>query len=239
MNSLGYLVTVTGLMNGLNPCALGLMITFLGYLVVFSRDGKNYMDSPKGDLRTRLRGNDRNKDVLVLGGFYLFGVMVTYLLLGLVFYKLAHGLERNVWVGSVKYVLALALGVFGLMQIFGIELMMPKKLSVWFGKLMKGVSGPVSVLVGGLMAVISAPCTLPVYVGTAMVLARSGMAPIETLAYFMYYNVLFVLPLLVVLVLVYKGREIVDMKEWGHKSEKGLKIVGGVLLLILGWWVVK
>ena len=54
MESLGYLVTVTGLMNGLNPCALGLMITFLGYLMVFG--GKKKKD----------------KNILILGGFYLF-----------------------------------------------------------------------------------------------------------------------------------------------------------------------
>lgn len=228
MESLGYLVTVTGLMNGLNPCALGLMITFLGYLMVFG--GKKKKD----------------KSVLVLGGFYLFGVVLTYLLLGLVFYKLAYGLQRSVWVGLVKYVLGAALFFFGLMQIkevvwpesmFKIE--MPKKLSVWFGKLMKMINGPISILVGGLTAIMSAPCTLPVYVGTAMVLTRSGMAPLKTLVYFLYYNLLFVLPLIFVLVLVYKGKEVVEMKEFGHKSEKILRLIGGGLLLFLGWWVIR
>ncbi|MBU1071233.1 GAP family protein [Patescibacteria group bacterium] len=219
MEFIGYLVTVTGLMNGLNPCALGLMMTFLGYLMVF--------------------GGKKNKDksVLVLGSLYLFGVVITYLLLGLVFYKLAYGLQRSVWVGAVKYVLASIVFVFGLVQIFGIELSMPKKLSVWFGSLMKKLNGPISILVGGLTAVISAPCTLPVYVGTAMVLARSGMEPVKTLLYFIYYNILFVLPLLVVLILVYKGKRVVEMKEWSHKSERVLKIVGGVVLLFLSWFI--
>jgi cytochrome c biogenesis protein CcdA len=221
MESLGYLVTVTGLMNGLNPCALGLMVTFLGYLMVFS--GKKKKD----------------KNVLVLGGFYLFGVVMTYLLLGLVFYKLAYGLQRSVWVGVFRYVLGGLIFAFGLIQITGVQIKMPKKLSGWFFKLMKKVNGPMAVLVGSLTSVISAPCTLPVYVGTAMVLSRSGMAPIKTLVYFLYYNLLFVLPLLVVLVLVYKGKEVVEMKEWGHKSEKFLRVVGGALLLYLGWWVIR
>lgn len=228
MDSLGYLVTITGLMNGLNPCALGLMVTFLGYLVVFAP--------------TQGRGSGekkKDKSVLALGGLYLFGVVMVYLLLGLVFYKLAYGLQRNVWLGMVKYVLGGLMIVFGLVQITGIQIKMPKKLSTWFFGLMKKVNGPVAILVGSLTAVISAPCTLPVYVGTAMVLSRSGMAPVKTLAYFLYYNLIFVLPLLVVLVLVYKGKEVVEMKEWGHKSEKFLRVVGGALLLYLGWWVIR
>jgi cytochrome c biogenesis protein CcdA len=228
MESLGYLVTVTGLMNGLNPCALGLMITFLGYLMVFG--GKKKKD----------------KNILILGGLYLFGVVITYLLLGLVFYQLAYGLQRSVWVGLVKYVLAFLLFVFGLMQIneglwpdSKFKIKTPKNLNVWFGRLMKKINGPVAILVGGLTAVISAPCTLPVYAGTAMVLARSGMVSVKILGYFVYYNLLFVLPLLTVLILVYKGREVVDMKEFGHRSEKFLRVVGGVLLLLLGWWMIE
>lgn len=219
MESLGYLVTVTGLMNGLNPCALGLMMTFLGYLMVFGGKKKN------------------DKNILVLGGLYLFGVIVTYLLLGLVFYNLAYVLQRSVWIGAVKYVLASIIFVFGLMQIFGVELPMPRKFSVWLEKLMKKINGPVSILVGGLTAIISAPCTLPVYVGTATVLAGSGMEPVKTLFYFIYYNLLFVLPLLVVLILVYKGKRVMEMKEWGHKNEKIMKIVGGIVLLFLSWFI--
>jgi len=238
MESLGYLVTVTGLANGLNPCALGLMMTFLGYLMVFSPT------QGRGSKEEGRRKKDKN--ILVLGGLYLFGVVLAYLLLGLVFYRLAYGLERSVWVGSVKYVLGGLLIFFGLMQLKEVlwpdspfKLEMPKSLSKWFSSLMKKINGPVAVLVGGLTAIISAPCTLPVYVGTAMVLTRSGMAPIKTLAYFLYYNLLFVLPLLLALVLVYKGKEVMEMKEFGHKSEKVLRFVGGALLLYLGWWVIK
>lgn len=221
MKSLGYLITVTGLMNGLNPCALGLMMTFLGYLVIFG--GKRKKD----------------KQILLLGGLYVFGVILTYLLLGVVFYRLAYSLQRSVWLRSVKYVLGGLIFAFGLMQITGIELKMPNRLGVCFDKLMKKITGLMAVLVGGLTAVISAPCTLPVYVGMATVLVGSGLAPIKILVYFLYYNLLFALPLLAILWLVYKGKEIVEMKEWGHRNEKMLKFFGGMLLLFLGWWVIR
>jgi cytochrome c biogenesis protein CcdA len=228
MESLGYLVTITGLMNGLNPCALGLMMTFLGYLMVFAPTQGRVSDERR-----------KNKNVLVLGGLYLFGVVITYLLLGLVFYQLAYGLQRNVWVGSVKYVLGGLIFIFGLVQITGVQISMPKKMSRWFLQLMKKINKPMAFLVGSLTSIISAPCTLPVYAGTAMVLARSGMGMTKTLIYFLYYNLLFVLPLLVVLVLVYKGKEVAEMKELGHRSERFLRILGGVLLLFLSWWMVR
>jgi cytochrome c biogenesis protein CcdA len=224
----GYLVTVAGLTGGLNPCALGLMMTFLGYLMVFG--GK--------------KNGDRG--VLAMGGLYLFGVVLMYVFLGLVFYRLAYDWQRSVVVDVVKYSLFGVLFAFGLIQISeGVwpktrfKLEMPKMLSVWFGRLMKRMSGPISVLVGSLTTLIAAPCTLPGYVGMALVLTRSSMAPIRVLMYFLYYNLLIVLPSILVLVLVYKGKQITEMKEWGHRWERLLKILGGVMLLFLSWWVIK
>lgn len=221
MESLGYLVTISGFMGGLNPCSLGLMMMFLGYLMIFGNKKK------------------RSGEILVLGGFYLLGVVMTYLLLGLVFYRLAYGLQRSVWLGMVKYVLAIVIFGFGLLQIVGKKIEMPKKMSRWFSKLMKRVGKPAAVLTGGLTAIVSAPCTLPVYVGTAMVLAGSGMSQVRMALYFLYYNLLFVLPLAVILGLVYKGGELMEMKEWSHKNERVLRLLGGLALLFLAWWVIK
>ena len=58
---------LAALTNGLNPCGIGMMITFLGYLLVFGQSKKD-------------------KYFLVkLGVVYITAVFVTYLFIGLLF----------------------------------------------------------------------------------------------------------------------------------------------------------
>jgi cytochrome c biogenesis protein CcdA len=65
------ILTATALANGINPCGIGMMITFLGYLLVFGGRSKD------------------KKWIYKIGFTYVLTVFVTYLLLGLVFYSAA------------------------------------------------------------------------------------------------------------------------------------------------------
>jgi len=87
------------------------------------------------------------------------------------------------------------------------------------------------------VTVLETPCSLPLYVGTATVLSNSGLAWPIIVAYFLYYNFLFVLPLLVVLFVVWRGKRIVEIKEWEHKAEKWMKLSLGSLLLLMSFWL--
>ncbi len=104
-------------------------------------------------------------------------------------------------------------------------------------KLIEKVSIPGVILLGFLVTILETPCSLPLYVGTATVLSNSGLAWPIIVAYFLYYNFLFVLPLLVVLYVVWRGKKIVEIKEWEHKAEKWMKLSLGSLLLLMSLWL--
>ncbi len=103
--------------------------------------------------------------------------------------------------------------------------------------LVERVSYPATILLGIMVTVLETPCSLPLYVGTATVLANSGLPLVLVIGYFIYYNLLFVLPLIVVLFLVWKGKELVEMKEWEHRAEKWMKLSIGLLLLAVSGWL--
>ena len=234
------LVTLAGLADGINPCAIGMMVLLLGYLLVFGaqtaqKNGKLKIDNGK------LQGQ---KLVLKLGIIYIVSVFVTYLAIGLVFYKLVFQIQQVVEAGIVNRVVGTVLGLAGLIMIKDfmwpdspIHLRIPGASKEKLMGLIEKVSVPTTILLGVAVTILETPCSLPLYVGTATVLANSGMAFPLVVAYFLYYNFLFVLPLIIVLIVVWQGKRIVEMKEWEHKAEKWMKLSLGTLLLLVSGWL--
>lgn len=227
MINLGVL-TIAAITNGLNPCGIGLMITFLGYLLVFGE------------------GEKKKKWILTLGAVYILSVFVTYLLTGILFYGAAYYLQRW-WLASVfKYIIGILVLGAGLIQIkdvfwqdLPVHLRMPMKGFEKLNTLMMKASLPMTAVVGFLTTVFATPCMLPLYVGTATVLARSGLPMAGILFYFVYYNLIFILPLILILLVMSGGREIVSMKEWEHKNIKWMRLLLGVAMLVVAWLIVK
>lgn len=217
------ILTATALANGLNPCGIGMLITFLGYLLVFGGKGKE-----KGWL-------------MKTGVVYIGTVFVTYLLLGLVFYQVAFYMQRWWLAGAFKQILGTLIALAGLIQLkdvfwqdFPIHLRMPRIGFEKINKLMAKTSLGVTVLIGVLTTVFSTPCMLPLYIGTTAVIARSGLPMITVLGYFFYYNFIFILPLIVILISMVSGKQVVEMKEWEHKNTAWMRSLLGVSLVIMG-----
>ncbi|HOX96497.1 MAG TPA: hypothetical protein PLI45_03910 [Candidatus Woesebacteria bacterium] len=219
-------LTIAALTNGLNPCGIGMMITFLGYLLMFGAKEKD------------------KKWILKIGIVYVMSVFVTYLIMGLLFYGMAYYLQRWWLAGVFKYIVGAMLCLAGLVQIkdaffpsLPIHLRMPMKGFEKLIKMMAKASVEVTILIGILTTVFSSPCMLPLYVGTTAVIARSGLAMGGVLGYFLYYNLIFILPLIAILVIMVGGKRVVEMKEWEHKYTKWMRFLLGLILLAVGIWI--
>jgi cytochrome c biogenesis protein CcdA len=220
------LLTAAALTNGLNPCGIGMMITFLGYLLVFGGKGKE------------------KNFILKTGLVYITAVFVTYLLTGLLFYGVAYYIQRW-WLATVfKYIVGGALAIAGSIQLkdvffpdMPIHLRMSMKGFEKLTKLMAKASMGVTILIGFLTTVFATPCMLPLYVGTTAMIARSGLPMVNVLGLFFYYNLIFILPLIVILLVMAGGRKVVEMKEWEHKYTKWMRFILGAALIAVGVWI--
>lgn len=220
-------LTVAALVNGLNPCGIGMMITFLGYLLIFG-EGK------------------KRPNLWLLGVVYIWAVFAAYLTIGLLFYNLAFYLQR-LWLASVfKYLIGGAVGLFGLAQLISafwpdgpIHLRMGQHGSRLIERMLSRMSLPMAFLVGVAVTAFSTPCMLPLYVGTATVLSSSGLSTLAVLGYFLYYNLIFISPLIVVLVVMAGSKNVVLLKEWSHKYERWIRLVMGAVMLLVGYLIVK
>lgn len=230
-------LTGAALTNGLNPCGVGMMITFLGYLMVF---GSKNSKSQSASWRTK------NSNILLMGVVYIWAVFAAYLLMGLFFYGAAFYLQR-MWIAQYfKWIIGLGVALAGLIQLkdalwpnLPIHLRMGDWGSRVIEKLLSKASVPMAALTGLATTAFSTPCMLPLYVGTAAVLSSAGLPMWQVLLYFVYYNLIFVGPLFVVLFVMVRGRDVVMMKEWTHKYEKWIRGVMGLAMLLVGYLIVR
>lgn len=227
------ILTGAALVNGLNPCGIGLMITFLGYLLVFGG-------------RATTGGHPYMGKIFRDGFLYILSVFVTYLILGLFFYGLAYYLQR-LWLAQIfKYILGGVMMVVGLIQLkdvfwehFPIHLRMSGKAYEKLNYLMMRSGSWVGVVVGVLTTVFATPCMLPVYIGTTSYIARSGLPIVLVLGYFLYYNLIFISPLIIILLVMIGGKQVVEMKEWEHKYSKWFRLILAIMLLTMGLFIIK
>lgn len=218
------MITVAGLVDGINPCAIGMMVMLLGYLLVFA---------------------NKPDRVIKTGLLYIGTVFATYLVVGLGLYSFVSQFDLTGGAKVLNYVVGGVLLIAGLIQFkdfLGIEggphLRIPTASKERLQRLVEKVSYPTTVLLGILVTLLETPCSLPIYVGTATILSQSGMAFPLIVGYFLYYNFLFVLPLIVVLVIMWRGRRLVEMKEWEHKAKRWMHLGLAIVLLSMGIWLV-
>lgn len=219
-------LTGAALTNGLNPCGIGMMITFLGYLMVF--------------------GGKKKGKVLALGVVYIWSVFAAYLLIGLFFYGAAFYLQR-LWIAQYfKWFIGLAVGLAGLIQLKDSlfpELPIHLRMGDWGSRVIENLlskaSIPMAALTGLATTAFSTPCMLPLYVGTATVLSNAGLPMWQVLLYFIYYNLIFIGPLFVVLFIMVRGKDVVMMKEWSHKYERWIRGVMGLVMILVSYLIVR
>lgn len=217
------MITVAGLVDGINPCAIGMMVMLLGYLLVFA---------------------NKPERVLKTGLLYVGTVFVTYLVVGLGLYSFVSQFDLSGGARILNYFVGGALTIAGIIQFkdfLGIEagphLRIPTTSKQRLQSMVEKVSYPTTIVLGILVTLLETPCSLPIYVGTATILSQSGMPFILVILYFLYYNFLFVLPLIIVLIVMWRGRRIVEVKEWEHKAKKWMHLTLSVVLLVMGIWL--
>lgn len=217
------MITIAGLVDGINPCAIGMMVMLLGYLLVFAK---------------------KPERVLKTGLLYVGTVFITYLVVGLGLYSFVSQFDLTGGAKLLNYVLGCVLTLAGLIQFkdfLGIEvgphLRIPTASKGRLQSLVEKVSYPTTIVLGVLVTLLETPCSLPIYVGTATILSQSGMAFPLVMLYFLYYNFLFVFPLIVVLVVMWRGQKLVEMKEWEHKAKKWMHLALAIVLMAMGGWL--
>jgi len=228
-------IFAAGIVDGINPCAIATMI----FLVSF--------------LATRKRSR---REILTIGMCFTASVFLTYLLLGIGAFKAITALEHYRWLSkAIRWSavgLALIVGIVSFVDAFrfrisrktqDIAIQLPKAVKQRIHKVISGnLSGTQlatgAIVTGFLVTLLEAVCTGQVYLPTIILMTKQHGLRFIGWLYLIFYNILFVLPLLAVMVLTYFGLKWDRLAKVTQKYLALLKVLLGVVLFALAAFLV-
>jgi len=208
-------VVVTALVDSVNPCAIGVMLLLVTYLA-------------------RLRS--QKKRMILVGSIYIAAVYIAYFLIGigLLMFLQKFGLAEPV--GIFVGILIIGAGILEIKDFFwygqGFSLTIPARYVAPIKKYARKGTIPAVIALGFLVAAVELPCTGGPYLAITAILAKDFQW--VALWYLLLYNLIFVMPLIVILVLSYFGASVPKMKAWKMKYRKWMRLAIGIVLIALG-----
>ena len=203
--------------DAINPCAFAVLIILL----------------------TTILASGTKKRTLFAGIAFTASIYISYFLMGIGLYSAiqAAGLTRTFY--SIVAVLAIMVGLFNLKDYlwYGKWFVMEVPMS-WRPKmksLIKGVTSvPGAFLIGFVVSLFLLPCTSGPYIVILGLLAETATKNTAFLL-LLLYNLIFVLPMLVITFAVYFGFTTTEQAEaWRTKKLKVLHLIAGIIILLLG-----
>ncbi len=213
---LPLLITAAAALDSINPCAFSVLFITLAFL--FSL------------------GHSRSR-IIKTGLVYVFGIFLTYILIGLgvlkvlTFFNIPNGMAK---VGAVAIIL------FGLINLineffpkFPIKLKLPDSSHGSVGKLISKATVPTAFLLGLLVGMFEFPCTGGPYL-LVLGLLHDKSSFMTGFWYLVWYNFVFVLPLLIA-IFIATDKPILDKLDKIRRMEtKKSRIWVSLIVIALG-----
>jgi len=214
-------VILTALIDSINPCAIGVLILLVS---------------------TLLAGSKTKTQILRIGLIYIAAVYVTYFLagLGLMFFLRSIPLWVSQYISIVVGSIVVFAGLIEIKDFFwygkGFSLQIGSDKAKKIHKYMEKVTVPGVIFLGAFVAGVELPCTGGPYLAITLILSQNFN--IWTLILLAIYNVIFVLPLVVILGMVFFGTKIQAVKHWKQSGRSLMRLAIGIILILLGWLLI-
>ncbi|KKP69817.1 hypothetical protein A2X44_05090 [candidate division CPR3 bacterium GWF2_35_18] len=202
--------------DSVNPCAFAVLIFLLVYLMAVKD----------------------KKAMFKVGLTYIIVVFVVYFVSGLGILQLAKYLTATSVVMKIVASISIVAGLINIKDFFwygkGISLHIPESKKPLIERYVKKATFPATIVLGFLVSAFELPCTGGVYLAILGILAQSS-DKLLSIFYLLIYNVIFVSPLLIILLVVYKGLDPDKVNSWRLDKRKWLRLFMGLIMLILGF----
>ena len=211
-------IVVTALIDSINPCAIGVLILMISVLIA---------------------GKQSTKRLLFIGSLYIFSVMIVYLLagLGLIYFFSALPLIASEYLAISVGTLIVFAGLLEMKDYFWygrwFSLTIPpvfaKKLHHYASK----ATIPGVILLGAFVSAVELPCTGAPYL--AIITLLSQYFDFTAFLLLVLYNIIFIIPLVIILGLVVAGKKLHEVKKWKQESRGIMRLLIGLMLVGMGW----
>ena len=180
-----------------------------------------------------------SKRALRAGLIYTFVVFIVYFLSGLGIFRVIQSFTSMThYIYLAAGVLVLTLGLWQFKDVFlpkvGPTLQISSKAKPVIGNIIHKGTIPAMILLGIIVSLFELPCTGGIYLG---ILTLMSINKTFAIPYLLLYNLIFVLPLIILTVMIYKGMSPKILQRWNLRQRNWMKIGAGVVLIALGVYI--
>ncbi len=219
-------MTIFGLAltDSINPCALAVLALMLITIMTYGR-----------------------KNVLLAGLAFSFTVFVMYFVYGLLIvyaFQVVQTISQiRVYLDYALAGFAILLGVLQIKDYFfykpGTPLTeMPLSLRPKVKKIISKITSPIgAVFLGAFVTLFLLPCTIGPYFIAGGLLSKLPL--LSVLPYLIFYNAVFILPMIGITLAVYFGiTTVTNVKEWRDKNIRLLHAIEGAIMIAIGVYLI-
>ena len=228
--SLGILTIVSaGLLDGINPCAFAALIFFISYLTFVGR---------------------KRSEILYVGLGYSGAVFMTYLLIGFGILSFIQHLSFLPLFSRIVYILtivfALVLGILSLYDYIQLKRGFPSEMKLQLPDfLKKRIHQTIreesksaryflaAIAAGFMVSLLEFTCTGQVYLPTILFVTNVPSLRASAVSYLILYNLMFIIPLLIIFGMVYWGVTSEQLASFLKKRASSIKLFTSLLFFAL------
>lgn len=209
-------VLVTGLIDSVNPCAFAVILLLIAFLFTLRQS------------RSR---------ILKLGLVYIAMIFIVYFGIGLGIFRAVRLSSDPHFVARAGSWLLIGLGVINLLEYFfpkfPIKLHMPALAGERTQQLIQKATLPATIMAGFLVGLCTFPCSGGIYV-SIITLLNAKTTYSWGLVYLFLYNLVFVLPL--VIILIGLGNRMIAKRwaSWEREHSLKIRLWYGLVMVIMG-----
>jgi cytochrome c biogenesis protein CcdA len=210
-------IVIGALIDSINPCAFAVLIFLL----------------------VTLRSIGSKKRMLKAALLYIAAVYITYFLAGIGIFRAIQSLTRVTrLVYFASGVIVIIAGLLEIKDYFWYGKGLTLQISPKFKPIIESVASkgtlPAVILLGFLVSLFELPCTGGIYLA---ILTMMSISKSFAFSYLLLYNFIFILPLIVISLIIYKGTSPQTIEKWRLKERKWMKLAAGLVLVALGLYI--
>ena len=210
------LVFFAAVLDSIHPCSFSILLITIAFLF--------------GMQMTR-------RKIIEIGGIYIAGIFAAYFLIGLGILKVLHLFNTPHFMGKLGATLLIVFGVLNLLNYlfprFPIKLKIPNAAHGAMGKLMSRATIPAAFILGVLVGICQFPCMGGPYL-MVVGLLRDHVTYMKGFGYLVLYNMILIVPLVVVLYIAADKVLVKKVQEWKQREMSRSKLVVGIAMVIIG-----
>lgn len=209
-------ILVSGFLDGINPCAFAVLLFFISFLFTLKRT---------------------KKDIWKTGVVYIFSIFLAYLAIGFGLVGAVMLIDEPHAMAKIGAWLVIVLGIINIVGIlfpkFPIKLRIPNVAKGTIKNYVHKATLPSAFVLGFFVGLCTFPCSGGIYVAIIGLLV-SQTTYAEGIVYMIIYNVMFIMPLVIILLMLSNNRSLEMFQKWEQSKVPAMKVMGAVVMIALG-----